>query len=365
MKGLRPFVHCVLICLPAAVLCGAGVYFLVNEVPRIARNERAAITREYRQTARDILSRDDAALDYVGPREGKGWRMTGRIDGMKWGVTDAPQGRLVWIEREGVIRGIRVDEIEEIGYGRILTVGVISALAVLLLMTFVCVRFFLRYAKMRDDFLAAAAHDLTTPLAAIRCLVGKDDESVRTLAERMLHIVENIRDFLQRGGKRREPQYSTFDLRRVFDEAYRLFREDYRDAFDGADVAVETVGFGEGEACLVCADETMTLQILWNLLGNDLKYAAPYGAVRAKIGKEGQAVAFSLIDEGPGMTARQMRRAFNRYYRARTVLRSGKGGFGIGLCTAHEFAKAMGGSLSVRRNQPRGCCFELRLRRPA
>ncbi len=365
MKGFRPFIHCVLICLPAVVLCGIGVYFLVNEVPRIVRNERAAITREYRQVARRILARGDAAFDYVGSREGKGWRMTGRIDGMKWGVADVPQGRLVWVERDGIVRGVRVDALRETDYERIFVIGIVSVLVVLLLLTFVCARFFLCYAKMRDDFLAAAAHDLTTPLASIRYLVGKDDESVRTLVERMLCIVENIRDFLRRGGKRREPQYSVFDFRRAYEEAYRLFREDYRDAFDGADVAVETVGFDGGEACPVYADETMTLQILWNLLGNDLKYAAPYGSVRARIEKRSRVVVFSLIDNGPGMTARQMRHAFNRYYRARTVLQTGKGGFGIGLCTAYEFAKSMGGNLSVRKNQPTGCCFELQLRSPS
>ena len=61
------------------------------------------------------------------------------------------------------------------------------------------------------------------------------------------------------------------------------------------------------------------------------------------------------------MTPRQMRRAFDRYYRAKTVLESGKGGFGIGLCTSREFARAMGGDLSVRANSPHGCVFTLSL----
>ena len=61
------------------------------------------------------------------------------------------------------------------------------------------------------------------------------------------------------------------------------------------------------------------------------------------------------------MTPRQMRRAFDRYYRARTALESGKGGFGIGLCTAREFARAMGGDLALRPNVPRGCVFTLTL----
>lgn len=362
MKGVRPFVHCALISFPTIVLCAAGIYFLLNEVPRIARNERAAITREYRRIAKKILTRTEAEFDYVGPREKRGWRMTGRIDGQKWGVTESAQGRLVWVEKDGIARGIRVDARDGIDYERLLTVGVVSALAVLIVLTFVCVRFFLRYARMRDDFLAAAAHDLTTPLAGMRYLIGSDDESAKALNERLIRIVANIRDFLQCGGKRRKPQLSTFDLRRAYEEAYRLFRDDYRDAFDGADVAFEVAGADAAEAWLVRADETMTVQILWNLLGNDLKYAAPYGKVRARMERDGPFVLFSLIDEGPGMTARQMRKAFNRYYRARTVLRTGKGGFGIGLCTAREFAKAMGGGLSVRKNRPAGCRFELRLK---
>lgn len=105
----------------------------------------------------------------------------------------------------------------------------------------------------------------------------------------------------------------------------------------------------------------MTLQILWNLFGNDLKYVAPYGKVTVRFAADEKFVRVEFIDEGQGMTPRQMKRAFDRYYRAQTVLESGKGGFGIGLCTAREFARAMGGDLTVRANQPKGCIFSLLL----
>ena len=103
----------------------------------------------------------------------------------------------------------------------------------------------------------------------------------------------------------------------------------------------------------------MALQILWNLFGNDLKYAAPYGKVTVRFGRADGLITVEFADEGPGMTPWQMKRAFDRYYRARTVLESGKGGFGIGLCTAREFARAMGGDLTVRANDPKGCVFAL------
>lgn len=135
-----------------------------------------------------------------------------------------------------------------------------------------------------------------------------------------------------------------------------MFAEDYRDMFDGRDV--EIVSEGDARAF---ADETMALQILWNLFGNDLKYAAPYGRVAVRLFRRGGHIVVDFSDEGQGMTRRQMRRAFDRYYRAKTALESGKGGFGIGLCTSRDFARAMGGDLTVRRNEPKGCIFELTL----
>ena len=78
-----------------------------------------------------------------------------------------------------------------------------------------------------------------------------------------------------------------------------------------------------------------------------------------RFAQEGKFVKVEFVDEGQGMTPRQMKKAFDRYYRARTVLQSGKGGFGIGLCTAREFARAMGGDLTVRANAPHGCVFTL------
>lgn len=219
----------------------------------------------------------------------------------------------------------------------------------------------LYWLHLKNDFLAAVAHDLTTPLVALRGVIGHDDAEARLLNERMLRLVGNIKEFLHRGA-RRPPERERFDLMCAYREAYRVFAADYRDLFAGEDVPVESAE----AAWPVEADELMTVQILWNLLGNDLKYAAPYGRVAVRVrsvrGPRGDArVRLELVDWGQGMSPRQMRCAFNRYYRAKTVLESGKGGFGIGLCTAREFARAMGGDLTVCANEPRGCVFALEL----
>ena len=258
-------------------------------------------------------------------------------------------------------RWTEIDAITPFPYALVFYFGGGVAALVLAFLTAMTLGSFRRFDRERDDFVAAAAHDLTTPIVAMRRLIGRNDEEAKRLNERMSLVVGNLKDFLRLGSKRREPVVSRFDIVALAHEAYALFEGDYEDTESGA------VNFDltrlDGGIAEVAADETMTLQILWNLFGNNLKYAAPYGKVGVRFFVEDDAVIVEFADEGMGMTSVQMRRAFDRYYRAKTVLETGKGGFGIGLCTSREFARSMGGELSVRANEPKGCVFTLRLPR--
>jgi hypothetical protein len=297
------------------------------------------------------------------------WKNWNPIEGTKkkemWGWRDTPQGRLVWRRSTGKDDSLvfaAISDIEKSGVSDTILVLGIFVVFGLIFTTFVGVKFFVDYIRTRDDFMAATAHDLTTPLVAMRYMIGKNDAEAQTLCERMMRLVANIKDFVRLGGRRPKAKSEKFDLVKAYEEAYSLFREDYRDAFDGSDVPFRR---GEGVASegpvFVKGDETMAVQIIWNLLGNDLKYAAPYGKVEVVVRAKDGIVEIAFADEGQGMTPAEMRKAFDRYYRAKTVLVSGKGGFGIGLPTAKEFAEAMGGGLSVRANNPRGCVFTLTL----
>ena len=405
--------------LPTLVVVGVGCYFLASQVPSIVKNEQLRVRSVYRLSADELRTSPETGFPVI---RGKGqfWTKDMKLRPGYWGTVPAgsefktlgtvpktlgtvpenvgtvpgesgkkagtdpenvgtvPNGMmLVWYEgSKGNCVAKFVKSEKEYDYFRIFWLGVPIFLFVLCGMTFIGIRYFVEYIKARDDFLAATAHDLTTPLVGMRMSIGRSDADAKALNERLIRIVENIKDFMRLGGKRREPEISEFDIIKAYNEAYALFREDYRDLFDGEDVPVEVMGtvpenvgtvpqkagtVPGGRVLKVRADETMTVQMMWNLLGNDLKYAAPYGSVRVRFFVEGKFVKAEFVDEGQGMTPRQMRRAFDRYYRAKTVLESGKGGFGIGLCTAREFARAMGGDLSVRANSPHGCIFTLSL----
>ncbi|MCR5413930.1 MAG: hypothetical protein K6F50_04295 [Kiritimatiellae bacterium] len=376
--------HAAAICLPTLAVFLFAARFCIVELPRVEESERDRVEKSCERVADGLLA-DPSRAGFVW-RRGEGIvsgdaSFSGEFPaGMAWkdwraisseprkkaramrGWRILPDGMLVWVRDTvrgrdaGVVYGL-VADISETDYrSRFLVYGGFS-LFVLAGMTFIGVKYFVDYVRTRDDFLAATAHDLTTPLVGMRYLIGSDAEGAAVLNERLLRLVSNIKDFMRLGGKRPPPARKPFDIVRAYGEAYSLFRDDYRDLL-GGDVQTE-VPDGLPQ---VLADETLAVQILWNLLGNDLKYAAPFGkvSVRFRVAKKGS-VAVDFIDFGKGMSRRERSRAFDRYYRAKTVLVSGKGGFGIGLSASREFARSMGGDLTVGPNRPSGCIFTLTL----
>ena len=359
MKGGRIFWHSVLISLPAVAFTCLGTYFLFDKAPKLVAQQRRDETLAYRKIAVEILERPDEA-DFSGLRE-KGWRQSSKI-GQKgagqiaWGHVRRGDKELVWVGNGKSVFGREVEPVDALDLEALFRFGVPTAAFLMLALTAMCLRFFIRYARDRDDFVAATVHDLTTPLVALRRTMGKDDEEAWRVLDRLERLVGNLRAFLRTGARRSVPEMETFNLGKTYDFAYSMFREDFRDMFDGKDIEVVR----EGDLS-VRADRRMAEQSIWNLLANALKYAAPYGKVNVRIARDGKFVRLDVADEGKGLTARERRRVFDRYYRAKDAMSSGVGGFGVGLCTARDAVRAMGGELSVRANHPHGCVFSMSL----
>ncbi len=369
MKFLREFAgRTCLLLLPLVAYVGLWLALMFSShLDTLTKNEEVrlkSISREVVEAMLDASEAEKAA--WLRPSRGKGeaWHKNFKARSHYWGYVSLSESRhLVWVmvgKLTSTDESVYVQEIETspiINFRAYVLYGGIVVFIPLAFLTIVGISSFHTYAKSRDDFMAAAVHDLNTPLVGLRFMIGTDDEEARVLNERLIRLVANIKDFLRLGGRRKKPECEPVDLRKAYDEAYALYREDFRDVLDGADVTLEA----PEEVPPVAADELLVVQILWNLLGNELKYAAPHGPVKAVITPRANVVEFSFIDEGQGLTPREMKRIFKRYYRARRGMASGKGGFGIGLCTSREFARAMGGDLTVKANKPHGCIFTLTL----
>ena len=110
------------------------------------------------------------------------------------------------------------------------------------------------------------------------------------------------------------------------------------------------------------ADENKIRQVVTNLVGNAVAHTPAGTGVRIGVGTlDGRAV-LEIADRGPGMTAEQAGRVFDRFYRTdRSRNRLGGANAGLGLAIARSLARAHGGEVELETSSGAGACFRLAL----
>ena len=100
-------------------------------------------------------------------------------------------------------------------------------------------------------------------------------------------------------------------------------------------------------------------QVLDNLISNALDVAPPGSEIVVAAHRQDDEVRLEVRDAGPGMTAEQRARAFDRFWRAAAP--SSSGGFGLGLAIVGRLVTADGGSVELAEAPEGGLAVVLRL----
>lgn len=207
--------------------------------------------------------------------------------------------------------------------------------------------------------LLSVSHDLRTPLTSIRGYAeGIEDgtvapgEAAAVVAREAARLERQVGDLmalarLRQGvlDVRREP----VDLGAVAREA----EERLRPQATGAGVAVRI----EGPAASVTADHGRALQVVSNLVENAIRVSPAGGTVTIETAPGELRVA----DEGPGIPAEELPRAFERFHLRSRAGHGSPEGAGLGLAIVHELTEAMAGTVAVENIPARGARFTLRL----
>lgn len=114
---------------------------------------------------------------------------------------------------------------------------------------------------------------------------------------------------------------------------------------------------------LLCVrtDPERAAQVLANVVGNALKYTPAGGQVRVWAQGAGQDVQVQVQDDGPGLSAEDQGRIFERFYRVDPSRSRMAGGSGVGLTVARGLARAMGGDVTVNSQLGQGSTFSFTL----
>jgi signal transduction histidine kinase len=124
------------------------------------------------------------------------------------------------------------------------------------------------------------------------------------------------------------------------------------------DLAVPSVQIDCPRDLRVMAEPAHVDEIVVNLVENASKYGVPPITVRAR--RHGDVVELSVCDHGPGVPDEFVPRLFERYSRAEETARR-QSGSGLGLYLVEKLARASGGHVSYRNNEPHGACFVVTL----
>ncbi|EOS95584.1 aerobic respiration two-component sensor histidine kinase ArcB [Erwinia tracheiphila] len=115
----------------------------------------------------------------------------------------------------------------------------------------------------------------------------------------------------------------------------------------------------------IVADGTRLRQILWNLIGNAVKFTHQGGIVVRVSYQTADCLQFEVEDSGRGIPQDEQDKIFAMYYQVKDQ-HGGKPatGTGIGLAVSRRLAQAMGGDITVRSSAGKGSCFTLTVMAP-
>lgn len=230
-----------------------------------------------------------------------------------------------------------------------------------------------RVEAMRRDFVAAAGHELKTPVGAVSLLAetlaarvgdpaAASDLAGRLVAEsgRLARLIDDMLDL-----SRVEGPLAVSDPVPVA----ALVAEVVEQARPGAaDRGVQLIVEEPSAGVSVPGDERQLRAMLANLVDNAVKYSDPQPGrtpprVRVRYREEGEWVVIEVTDEGIGIPDGHHERIFERFYRVDRARSRATGGTGLGLAIVRHVALNHGGEVGVESRLGEGSCFRVRLPR--
>ena len=203
--------------------------------------------------------------------------------------------------------------------------------------------------ERRRELLADIAHELRTPLQAIRgsleaMLDGLDpaDEAhlqpVLDRTELMARLLDDLRTLSMAEAGVLTLHRETMDPRAVAQEAAGAFGSAATDGGVTLDVDVAA-----DAPATIEADPVRILEVLTNLLANAIRHTPRDGRVTVRVGPAAaRGASFEVRDTGPGIAPEQLPNVFDRF-----VTSADAGGTGLGLAIAKRLVEAHGGTIAA------------------
>lgn len=225
--------------------------------------------------------------------------------------------------------------------------------------------------ERQEEFVANAAHELRSPLAAIQSSLEVAilqprtaidyQASLEDVLEQTRHLSKLVNDLMllaESATQQKLDTAETTDFKRVVESVVSMF----------TGVAEEqgiTLILSATHDAFVAGNMVQLRQVVSNLIDNAIRFTPHGGQISLQIdsGETNQDIWLKVIDTGSGIAKEHLDRVFDRFYqsnsgRDRSVVRRG-GGLGLAICKS--IVEAHGGSISISSQPGKGTTILVRL----
>jgi len=221
--------------------------------------------------------------------------------------------------------------------------------------------------RAKDDFLANMSHELRTPLGII---IGMTDliakghmpenekektwEIIKRNSQQLLRLIDDILDLSKIEANKLKIDNINFSL----PDLVSLIAEEFAITAQAKGVTL-TVELKEGSAKVINADPVRVRQVIYNLVGNAVKFTEKGSVTVTLNSPEGRLHRISVADTGIGLTTSQQEMLFKEFTQADSSHSRRYGGTGLGLSLSRKIAKLLGGDVRVVESlSGKGSVFE-------
>lgn len=221
--------------------------------------------------------------------------------------------------------------------------------------------------QLKDEFLARTSHELRTPLNGIIGIsesildgIGgpvsgttrKNLLMILAVAKRLSNRINDLLDYSKVKNRKIELHAKAVDVSRLVEEVVAVCQS-------LVDKKVE-IRNRIREPLWVTGDEARIEQILYNLLGNAIKFTAK-GYVEIAARRTGQEVRISVKDTGKGVPPERIDAIFQPYEQAASPEQEGIAGTGLGLYITKYLVELHGGTITAESQPGTGSLFSFTL----
>lgn len=222
--------------------------------------------------------------------------------------------------------------------------------------------------KKQKKFVADAAHELKTPLTAIKTqlevelrnkkfnlpkakkLIGSTIEDVDSLTL----LTNSLLKQSKYQDHKVQKEYETFNLKDLVEKA----TEKFRDKLSAKNIKIKV----EVPDIKIKASKNSANELLTILLDNAIKFNKDGGSINITADKTAKEVEIKITDTGIGIDEEDVPNVFNRFFKAdisRTKVEHD--GFGLGLSIAKDIVESHGGHIYVESEKDKGSTFTVLL----